>query len=71
MNWRLLGMVVAAAGLVLLALSVFADPIGIGDGDGFGNRQVVGSVVGALALVAGLALMYAPRRGEVEPGPET
>jgi len=64
-------MVVAAAGLVLLALSVFADPIGIGDGDGFGNRQVVGSVVGALALVAGLALMYAPRRGEVEPGPET
>ena len=63
-------MVVAAAGLVLLVLSVFAEPIGLGDDDGFGSKQILGSVVGGAAVVAGLALVYAPRRGEVEPGPD-
>ena len=70
MNWRLVGMLVSGVGLVLVALSILADPLGIGNEDGFGSRQIVGVVVGGVALVGGLVLMYAPRRGEVEPGPE-
>jgi hypothetical protein len=69
-NWRLVGIVLAAAGLVLLGISVLADPIGVGQENGFDGKQVVGTVVGAAVMVVGLALVYAPRRGEVEPGPE-
>jgi hypothetical protein len=68
-NTRRVGMAVAGIGLVLLALSLLADALGFGNG-GFGSRQIVGAVVGALFLAAGLALVYVPRRGEVEPGPE-
>jgi hypothetical protein len=64
------GLILAAAGAVLLVLSLFADPIGVGGADEFGWKQVAGVIVGAVALLAGVVLMYLPRRGEVEPGAE-
>jgi hypothetical protein len=70
MNRRLIGGLVAAAGLVLLVVSAFADPIGIGGEDSFGWKQAVGTALGTVGLFAGLALMYVPRRGDVEPGAE-
>jgi hypothetical protein len=70
MDRRMLGGLLAAGGLVLLVLSLFADPIGIGNDEGFGTQQTIGTIVAGVALVAGLALMYVPVRGEVEPGAE-
>jgi peptidoglycan/LPS O-acetylase OafA/YrhL len=61
---------VAAAGLVLLVLAAFADPLGIGGDDAFGWEQALGTALGAVALIAGLASMYVPRRREVQPGAE-
>jgi hypothetical protein len=48
-------------GAALFALSAFADPIGLGDGDGIGWKQSIGMVIGAAALIAGLALLYVRR----------
>jgi hypothetical protein len=67
---RASGILVAAAGAVLLLLSVFADPIGIGGTDEVGWKQVAGAVVGGALVVGGIVLAYLPRRGEVEPGAE-
>jgi predicted MFS family arabinose efflux permease len=67
---RTLGAVIAAAGGIVLALSVLADPLGIGGTDEFGWKQILGAVVGAAGLLVGLVLVYLPRRGEVEPGAE-
>ena len=70
MDRRLMAWIVVALGAVLLAVSALADSIGVGGDDGFGWKQTTGVVVGAVVLVAGLAWMYVPRRGEVEPGAE-
>jgi hypothetical protein len=48
--------VLLVAGIVLLALSLLADPIGIGSGSGFGRNQIVGVIVGVIAIVAGFFL---------------
>ena len=68
MSTRAWGAVIAAAGAVLLVVSVFADPIGIGGTDEFGWKQIAGAIVGGVALVGGVGLMYLPQRAEVEPG---
>ena len=48
-------------GIVILGLSVFADPIGLGgDNSTFGPRQIAGTVVGAGMIVAGLVLRSRP-----------
>jgi len=62
MDRRLVGGVVAAAGIVLLVLCALADPIGIGDDDDFGWKQMVGVVIGAAAVVVGLGLFM--RKGQ-------
>ena len=51
MNSTRMGWLLVGVGVVVLALSALADPIGIGEGSGIGWKQVVGVVVGA--LVAG------------------
>lgn len=56
-----MGAVLAAAGAVVLALSLLADVLGYGSG-GFGWKQAAGTAVGAVALVAGLALALRGRR---------
>jgi hypothetical protein len=70
MTTRAWGVLLAVAGAVLLVISAFADPLGIGGTDDFGWKQLVGVIVGAVALVGGIGLVYMPQRGEVEPGGE-
>ena len=51
MNSTRMGWLLVGVGVVVLAASALADPIGIGEGSGIGWKQIVGIVVGA--LVAG------------------
>ena len=48
--------IITFIGVGLLAASLFADAIGIGDDPGFGKQQTMGTVVGALIIFVGLAL---------------
>ena len=49
-----IGWALAALGAVLVVVSALADSLGLGEGGGFGWKQTVGVVVGAvLALVGG------------------
>ena len=66
MERKRFGAVLLALGAVLLVLSAFADPIGIGEGGGIGWKQIVGIVVGAAAIVVAVIWMRA-RPGEHEP----
>ncbi len=54
--------VVIVIGVGLLIVSVLADVIGVGDGLGFGHRQILGSLVGAVITLVGLGL-YLMRKG--------
>jgi hypothetical protein len=51
------GIVLLVVGIVILLLSLVADPIGFGTSPGFGSYQIVGAVVGAVVTVVGLVLM--------------
>ena len=48
-------MVVIGAGL--LAASLLADVIGIGDDPGFGKQQLAGLITGLMIMLVGLAVM--------------
>lgn len=43
-------------GVLLFLISVFADPLGLGRDAGFGWKQGLGVVLGALGILAGLYL---------------
>ena len=60
------GATLLALGAILLVLSALADPIGIGDGDGIGWKQILGMVVGAAAIVIG-ALWMRAKPGDTTP----
>jgi hypothetical protein len=63
MDRRLLGWALVAVGAVVVVVSALADPLGIGGDDtGFGSKQVLGVVVGAIVAAVGLGLRYV-RRG--------
>jgi hypothetical protein len=51
------GIVLLVVGIIILALSLLADPIGIGGSSGFGYYQIVGAVVGIIVAVVGFFLM--------------
>ena len=68
MDKNRVGAVVAAAGAILLVLSAFADPFGYGD-EGFGWLQTLGVVIGAVALVLGLAAIFWKRGEAASPRP--
>jgi hypothetical protein len=70
LNRKLVGAIVAAGGVALLVLSALADPLSVGNENGFGWKQVTGVVVGAVVAVAGLALMYVQRGGAKAPPPD-
>jgi hypothetical protein len=53
---KAIGIVVLVVGILVLLVSVFAYPIGLG-GPGFGPKQIAGTVVGAIVAIAGLALI--------------
>jgi len=47
---------VLIVGILLLAVSLLADAIGIGNDAGFGSQQITGTIVGAILTIAGLVL---------------
>ena len=60
-----IGPIAIAIGVIIVLVSALADPIGIGAEDsGFGSKQVVGVIVGALVAIAGIAIS---RRSRGEP----
>jgi hypothetical protein len=61
MDREAVGWILVAAGAVIFLLSALADAIGIGEG-GFGWKQILGVIIGAGAVVVGLALVYLQRR---------
>jgi hypothetical protein len=56
MDERPMGLVVMIVGLIGLLVSVFADPLGIGEGEVFGWLQITGTIIGAVVTLLGLAL---------------
>jgi len=48
--------VLLVVGIGLLAVSLLADVIGIGDDPGFGNQQMMGTIVGVVITAIGLFL---------------
>jgi len=55
---KTIGVVLFGVGAVILILSLVADPIGIGGSLGFGWKQILGALVGAVLTVVGLVLGY-------------
>ena len=53
---KIIGIVLIVLGLLGLAVFALADVIGYG-GPGFGNRQIIGTIAGGVATVAGLILV--------------
>ena len=69
MERRQIGYLVAALGALLIVVSALADPIGVGEGSGFGWKQAVGIVVGAVLVAVGAWLLYG--RAADEPASES
>jgi hypothetical protein len=51
-----LARIMIGVGVLLVLISLFADPLGLGRSPGFGWRQTLGVVVGALVILGGLYL---------------
>jgi hypothetical protein len=64
MDRLMLAWVVIGVGVLLVLIALFGDPLGLGRFPGFGWRQTVGVVVGALVVAAGV---YLWRRGKGSP----
>jgi hypothetical protein len=56
MDRKTLNIAILVIGIAILLISLFADPIGVGDFPGFGRDQTIGSIVGALVVAVGLFL---------------
>ncbi len=54
MSNRTRGLVLIAAGALLVLVAVSADAIGLGGHPGFGWKQILGTVVGVAVAVVGL-----------------
>ena len=57
MNTRTVVFILLALGLILAALSLFADTLGLGEGSGMGYKQIAGLVVGIVVALAGVFLL--------------
>ena len=51
-----IGIMLLVVGVVILVLSLVADIIGLGGVPGFGYKQILGTIVGAIVTIAGLVL---------------
>jgi hypothetical protein len=58
---RRLWWAVLALGVVVVAISVFADQIGLGNDNGLGWKQVVGIVVGGIIVAVSGARLFLTR----------
>lgn len=54
---KIVGLVLLVAGIIVLVLSLTANVIGLGGAGGFGFQQTLGTIGGAIGIVAGLALI--------------
>ena len=57
---------VLIVGIGLLATSLSADVIGIGDDPGFGSQQTMGTIAGAVITIVGLFLTYKSRQDKAD-----
>jgi hypothetical protein len=56
MDPRPFGTIVALIGAVGLIISALADPIGVGQAEGFGWLQILGCILGGVVILLGLAM---------------
>ena len=56
MKNRAFAWILIAVGVVLVLLSGFANPLGLGEYPGFGWKKALGVIIGALVIVAGIFL---------------
>jgi hypothetical protein len=49
------------AGILIVLVSLTADTIGIGEGTGYGWKQITGTVVGLVIVAAGVILFRSSR----------
>ena len=57
MGKNTLGIVLLVVGIVIVVVSLAADPLGLGSGNvAFGPRQIAGTIVGAIVAVVGVVL---------------
>lgn len=54
---RVTASAVIVVGIVVGLVAIFADPLGIGGGKGFGYVQLIGLIVGIALVLAGLATL--------------
>ena len=55
MKWqKASGAFLLVLGIVLVVVSLLADLIGIGANPGFGYRQIIGVVLGVIAIIRGI-----------------
>jgi len=64
---RVTALVLVAVGLALIALSIAADALDIGGGEGFGYQQLIGVIVGLALILGAVALLT---RAASTPGAE-
>jgi hypothetical protein len=58
MKWqKASGAFLLVLGVVLLVLSLLADRIGVGANSGFGYKQIIGVVLGVIAIIRGIWLL--------------
>jgi hypothetical protein len=57
-NRKTVGIVLLVVGIVVLLLSLLADPIGIGGSPAFGRDQIAGAIAGVIVAVGGFALAF-------------
>jgi hypothetical protein len=58
MKWqKASGAFLLVLGLVLLVLSLLADIIGVGANPGFGYRQIIGVILGVIAIIRGIFIL--------------
>jgi hypothetical protein len=56
MEKKTLGIILLVGGIIVAAISATADWIGLGEVLVFGYKQIIGTVAGVIAFVAGLVL---------------
>jgi hypothetical protein len=61
MDSPMLARVAIVVGGLFVLISLFADPLGLGRSSGFGWKQILGVVVGALIIAAGFYLRRRPK----------
>ena len=59
---RVLGIIIIVGGVAVVAVTVGVDLVGAGRWSGFGPVQIVGVLVGGLAIVLGIPLLFLGNR---------